>query len=67
LGGGFPKPNFLAIEDNQAAALHGGVALHHLHVAGKRRGFTFVMNLERGRLDLYWRIPVLGLQRFCRA
>src|SRR5262249_34539740 len=62
----FADPNLLAIEDNEAAASHCGVALNHLHIAVKRCCLALVVNLESGGLDLNGGILVFKLPRFGR-
>src|SRR5215469_1446158 len=61
------NPDFLAVKDNQAAAAHRGVALHDLDIAGEGRGFAFVVNFERGGLDLDRSILVFELARLGRG
>src|SRR5947209_2560992 len=49
----------LVVEHHQRFRGHGGVALHHLHVAGKGRFLLLVAHLERRRFDLDRLVAVL--------
>src|SRR5580704_8499843 len=52
--------DLLAVEHDQLLALHRGVALHHLNVAGERRHLALVAHFQRRRFDLDRLILVLA-------
>src|ERR1019366_8133633 len=47
------------VEHHQRLGRHGGVALHHLHIAGECRFLFLVAHLERGGFDLYRLVAIL--------
>jgi hypothetical protein len=49
---GLGDADLLAVEHDQLLALHRGVALHHLNVAGEGRHLALVAHFQRRRFDL---------------